>query len=914
MPRPCGQCARCVHLQTLIFYFPHDRRYRDVASTAKGCRSPVDSPLPTAQPANPPSPTPAQAQPADPHQPSPPSTPREPASSPPPPPAAQTPTPEPASEEPNRNPTPSPASFPLLTLSPPLPPLEMRDLPEPPELEDDSDGDDGLPMLTQIMSQIREPVRAGGWGKEQKERDMGKGKKADERLCEVKVKDEPEEEDDMYLDYPDEPDTQDPIHPSHSTNTSPSPSPHPSQNRDVEDDEEVDELLSSQPSPSPAKLPSSKQSKRKRSPSPGESEDDHRNDDDEDKHEDRVAKTSKRRRRSVSPAPRNSTSTSASTSRTATASGSTTPGTSVPPQSASAPTAKPRPAPKAMQRRAQRPLLAKESVKKSPAGTAGSASASKPRTSHPASSSSKGNPQRSSNPSTSKSGSHNEGNKGEKQKAESYKKHSAHWYLDGSVLVQVDGVRYKLHRVVDGRDWEVLVGALDGVVSYLTTPPPPSTLAAVLRASHALGVREFERWAGRAFGEVWSDEIGSLGSEFTGTGGVSKDTKGKGRENSRRRGRRRGPLGVSATEAVITGRLCNLPGVVKRGMWELGKSETFEQGSDGEGDKGSWASDGQVGVDGDEGESDDEDGGGGEDGMGAEGESGDEGGEDSDDAMSVIVIDSDIEMITPSSSRRRRTKSKPTSKSSQTQHKVNPALGPKAPKRNIGTMMKREKRKWTLPAKDFTRLTLARSRLVAVWMRESVQFPEELLRVGCPDAIANRPSHPSESVSHDDEVEQEDDAEGGVGRAGGRKTGGDDGGNWYTCTAADASAAREAHRRLVVQSGVQGMWVNDVMGGLEALKGLRWGWSPPSSTGLGSGASGSKSGSGSWSKFKGKERSKQDNKGGEEGEEEEEEEEEMYYGEFCDACVERMRERWERVRKEVWGGSVRGCLGFGGIE
>jgi hypothetical protein len=89
----------------------------------------------------------------------------------------------------------------------------MRDLPEPPELEDDSDGDDGLPMLTQIMSQIREPVRAGGWGKEQKERDMGKGKgkKADERLCEVKVKDEPEDEDDMYLDYPDEPGTPSPL-------------------------------------------------------------------------------------------------------------------------------------------------------------------------------------------------------------------------------------------------------------------------------------------------------------------------------------------------------------------------------------------------------------------------------------------------------------------------------------------------------------------------------------------------------------------------------------------------------------------------------------------------------------------------------------------------------------------------------
>ena len=78
----------------------------------------------------------------------------------------------------------------------------MRDLPEPPELEDDSDGEDGLPMLTQLMSQMREPAR-GRTAISERESEFC-GRRKEERSEEVKVKDEPDDEDDMYLDYPDE--------------------------------------------------------------------------------------------------------------------------------------------------------------------------------------------------------------------------------------------------------------------------------------------------------------------------------------------------------------------------------------------------------------------------------------------------------------------------------------------------------------------------------------------------------------------------------------------------------------------------------------------------------------------------------------------------------------------------------------
>lgn len=93
------------------------------------------------------------------------------------------------------------------------------------------------------------------------------------------------------------------------------------------------------------------------------------------------------------------------------------------------------------------------------------------------------------------------------KRGEAYKKHHTHWYLDGSLFVQLGGVRYRVHRsrmvrvsdwfrdalesgrskskgkqkqeveyeedgtplvrldgVVGRGDWEVLLGALDEVV------------------------------------------------------------------------------------------------------------------------------------------------------------------------------------------------------------------------------------------------------------------------------------------------------------------------------------------------------------------------------------------------------------------------------------------------------------------
>lgn len=357
--------------------------------------------------------------------------------------------------------------------------------------------------------------------------------------------------------------------------------------------------------------------------------------------------------------------------------------------------------------------------------------------------------------------------------------------------------------------------------TFIYSPPPLSTIASLLRASHLLRVRDFKAYAQRTFEEVWSDDLESI---------CNVDVRRS---------------GVSATEAVLLGRLCGLPGVVKRGMYELLKSETFEQGdSDSEGG---------------ESEEDEED------------ESEESEDEESDD-LSVIVIDSDIEMISTS---RTRKSGRPGAKSKNSnQRKSKPK--------------KKKKQKWTLPQKDFTLLTKARSKLTARWNRETIQFPESLLP--CPDAIANAPSgvDPGEKASAQDDEEEEE----------------------YTCAASDAATAREAHRRLVIQSGVQERYMYEVIGGLEALEDLRWGWSPDEEEGdAGSASTSSRNASrektgedgedgGDADECGGKGRGKDEKRKDEE--KDDDDGEEVYYGEFCDGCVKKMKRMWRGARERVW--------------
>ncbi|TEB24789.1 hypothetical protein FA13DRAFT_1611200, partial [Coprinellus micaceus] len=82
-------------------------------------------------------------------------------------------------------------------------------------------------------------------------------------------------------------------------------------------------------------------------------------------------------------------------------------------------------------------------------------------------------------------------------------------------------------------------------------PPPLPHIASLLRASHLLRVPSFEAYARKVVQDVWSEDLDSI------------------------RGKDIRTHGLSATEAVVLGRLCGVKGVVKRGMYELVKSETF---------------------------------------------------------------------------------------------------------------------------------------------------------------------------------------------------------------------------------------------------------------------------------------------------------------------------------------------------
>ncbi|KAF5320441.1 hypothetical protein D9611_010735 [Ephemerocybe angulata] len=118
----------------------------------------------------------------------------------------------------------------------------------------------------------------------------------------------------------------------------------------------------------------------------------------------------------------------------------------------------------------------------------------------------------------------------------------------------------------------------------------------------------------------------------------------------------------------------------------------------------------------------------------------------------------------------------------------------------------------SLPSMDVLLLVSARSKLQRRWIKETSQYPPALL-----PCTHDAPSH----GSHQD--------------------------IWKICIAKEPSAAREAHRKLVLESGCQEQWINDVMGGFEALLDLPW-----AANGL------------------------------------------------CDVCVKKLGEDWSNVRKSVW--------------
>lgn len=356
--------------------------------------------------------------------------------------------------------------------------------------------------------------------------------------------------------------------------------------------------------------------------------------------------------------------------------------------------------------------------------------------------------------------------------------------------------------------------------TFIYAPPPLPHVASLLRASHLLRVPSFEAYARKAVEDVWSAELDSIRA----SGSLGNDDLGSNNKNKNRNASEDiRTHGLSATEAVVLGRTCGLEGVVKRGMYELVKSETFEQGDD----------------DGDNDEEEEEEG--------------------SDSSMGGVG--------------RSRAKGKGKGVMRDRQKRKEGEKG-----------RKREK----LTQKDYMKLTTARARLLSRWMRETAQFPTDLLPCATSTARAGVNHGPEGSGGTGREAGCEK-ARGLGGGTAERRTDGD--GEWEGCTGSDPLAAREAHRRLVLQSGVQEAYMNDVVGGLGVLFTLNWGRDP-----RGRGKAGGVRRNGRELQGQGGRKMESGNA----GEEGQGEEGEVYYGGFCEDCVGRLEKVWGGARERVW--------------
>ncbi|KAF6748867.1 hypothetical protein DFP72DRAFT_915651 [Ephemerocybe angulata] len=102
-------------------------------------------------------------------------------------------------------------------------------------------------------------------------------------------------------------------------------------------------------------------------------------------------------------------------------------------------------------------------------------------------------------------------------------------------------------------DWERLMDAVDNAITYFYSPPTLRDTYAVLRAAQLLRFTEYEMWARRRVADAWSDDLGHEWSSLD---------------------------GACPVEAIEVGRTCGIPGVVRRGMYELLKDEMLGQSID----------------------------------------------------------------------------------------------------------------------------------------------------------------------------------------------------------------------------------------------------------------------------------------------------------------------------------------------
>ncbi|EAU80303.2 hypothetical protein CC1G_13243 [Coprinopsis cinerea okayama7 len=186
-----------------------------------------------------------------------------------------------------------------------------------------------------------------------------------------------------------------------------------------------------------------------------------------------------------------------------------------------------------------------------------------------------------------------------------YTRSETHWYLDGSLLVQLEKTRFKLHRSrmvkvsgwvryllgdvderlfvkremkerhlgVDGEEVVVkmdglgfsvgefgeMLDALDEAITFVAKPPSFLRTASILRVAHKLDIPMFESWARDVITKTWSANLDDLTPE---------------------------PIPY-AVETVALARQCNLPSsVLKRALYEIVRRDNYDldrQVGDGDG-------------------------------------------------------------------------------------------------------------------------------------------------------------------------------------------------------------------------------------------------------------------------------------------------------------------------------------------
>ncbi|KAJ4499809.1 hypothetical protein C8R41DRAFT_813756 [Lentinula lateritia] len=201
--------------------------------------------------------------------------------------------------------------------------------------------------------------------------------------------------------------------------------------------------------------------------------------------------------------------------------------------------------------------------------------------------------------------------------------HPRHHYFDGSIIVRIYHTEFKLYRgalvraggwfrarfgegtslstsntqekgnfeanantthdgavpicalddVVSEKDFVALLDAMEDAINFSTSAPPSfAKVASILRASHALDFTKFYNWSKVALEKMWGvpDDLSSVTSLPSLQNLVADH----------------------ATETIIIARMCGVPRVLRRAMYELLRSEEFgrplsKSGSVGEKAKGS---------------------------------------------------------------------------------------------------------------------------------------------------------------------------------------------------------------------------------------------------------------------------------------------------------------------------------------